>query len=679
MDTPGSAANVLTEDLFRELDDTFSSLQSRTDLVGLILFSAKPKIFVAGADLRRIQRTLDWPDDQIMEFCEAGRAVMARLSQTAFPTVAAIHGASLGGGLEVALWCDFRIATDDARTVLGLPEVKLGLIPGWAGTVRLPRMIGLGSALDLITTGRPISAKRAAELGFIDRLSTVERITADSIELIDREQAIHAYRDRRRELLGPARDRGDAVSLRAKYMAAIAANVEIHSFACEVALDHMLESAEMSHDEACRSESRAMARVYGSEPSHGLLNNFFLTEHNKKSPGFVDVRAEGRRVSRVGIVGAGQMGGNIARACLRFANSVKVLDVVSERAAAIVDTLRVEFPEANISAAVDYRDFHDCDLVLESIVESEVEKKAVLQRLEQAVSREAVLASNTSSISIERLGESLAGRDRFCGIHFCHPQLMALVEVVRAAETCEETVATAISWVRNLGKTPVAVKDRPGFVVNRLLAAMLDRAFGLYLEGYAIPQIDGAVREFGFRGGPFEIVDVIGADVCMLAGRTMWEGRVNAVSLNPILPRMVKHGWLGRKSKRGFYFYEFPDGQQIWSADVDNLLASYRAPDARPRFSDEQIAHSILSAVVLEASYILDDGCVADYRDIDLCIINGISFPAYRGGILLWADRFGIGKVIETLKGLSKADPRWAPNAKLLGMQERVERFYHVD
>jgi 3-hydroxyacyl-CoA dehydrogenase len=356
-----------------------------------------------------------------------------------------------------------------------------------------------------------------------------------------------------------------------------------------------------------------------------------------------------------------------------------VLDVVSDRATALVDKLRVDFPEAKISAAVDYHEFHDCDLVLETIVESEVDKKAVLQRLEQAVNREAVLASNTSSISIERLGESLAGRERFCGIHFCHPQLMALVEVVRAKETRAQTVATAISWVRNLGKMPVVVKDGPGFVVNRLLAAMLDRAFGLYLEGHAIPRIDGAMREFGFRGGPFEIVDVIGADVCMLAGRTMWEGRVNAVSLNPILPRMVKQGWFGRKSNRGFYFYELPDGQRKWSADVDNLLASYRAPDARSQFSDEQIAHSILSAVVLEASYILDDGCVADYRDIDLCIISGISFPAHRGGILFWADRFGIAKVIEILTGLSKVDPRWAPNARLLGMQERGERFYHVD
>ena len=325
MDTPGSSANVLTEDLFAELDATFAQLQERTDLTGVVLYSAKPKIFVAGADLKRIWRTLDWPDEKIVEFCKDGQNVMARLSQMNCPTVAAIHGACLGGGLEITLWCDYRIATNDRRTILGLPEVKLGLIPGWAGTVRLPRLAGLEPSLEMVTSGQPVAAEAAKEMGFVDQLSTPESLVDDAVSFIQSKSESDEFKQRRDRMQGGV-DTSETKILVDTYTQSIEANSEIFPFAPKVVLEHMTNSASKSHDEACRSESLAFAKVYGSDPSYGLLNCFFLSDHNKKNPGLVDTSLETKKIASVGIVGAGLMGSSIAGICASRGISVKLMD-----------------------------------------------------------------------------------------------------------------------------------------------------------------------------------------------------------------------------------------------------------------------------------------------------------------------------------------------------------------
>lgn len=672
MDMPGSSANVLTVDLFAQLDTTFAELQARDDLCGLILISAKPSIFVAGADLKRIVATLDWSDENIIRFCEDGRAVMKRLSEMPFPTVAAIHGACVGGGLELAMWCDRRIASDDRKTNLGLPEVKLGLVPGWAGTVRLPRLTNLDAAVDLVTSGRNAKPNEALEIGLVSAVVAKEELVDAASKLIEELRDSQQYFDDRKAIQGAVADSGSIESIRKTHGPAIDANETIFPYACHLVMEHMLETSSMSHELACHGESLAMAKVYGSEPSYGLLNNFFLGDHNRKQPGLVDIKLADKSIRRVGIVGSGLMGRSIAEICLKRKCDVVLFDADETVLGKAIEYLAAVGSEAKLVQATGYNDFGDCDLVIESVVEVEDVKKSVLQRIENAVSQDAIIATNTSAIALSKLAVALDHPERFCGIHFCHPGLMQLVEVVKGASSDDIAVANAASWVRGLRKMPVVVADQAGFVVNRMLAAMLDQSFRLFSNGHKIEAIDAAMREFGFKGGPFEIVDVVGAEICMYAGRQMWDAGKQCVTMTPVLPRMVKKGWLGRKSGQGFYRYQTADGERIWDSKIDDLLASY--VDVTDQGSD--IAQSICAVMVLEASRLLDEKIVADPRDIDLCVINGFSFPDHVGGILFWSDRLGISKVNKILGQLAIRDEKLAPTARMKKMESSQGTFY---
>lgn len=675
LDAPGTSANVLTVDLFAELDQIFADLLPRADLKGLVLYSAKRSIFVAGADLKRIADTLDWPDERIVQFCEDGRAVMRKLSQMPFPTVAAIHGACVGGGLELTLWCDYRIASSDRKTRLGLPEVNLGLVPGWAGTVRLPRIADYERAVELIATAQSVSANDAAEIGFVDHVVAQNDLLSTANHLILGVQKSE-IQQRRERVLGPVTKQFNPAIIGERVAAQIEANRDrIYPAAPRIVLEHMLASASLDHDAACDGESLAMAKVYGSGPSYGLINHFFLSDHNRKHPGVVVGDADPRELNRIGIVGAGLMGTSIAEICLKQGCSVVMTDASADAISRATGTLQGAANGDSLTTTTDYSDFSDCDLVIESVVEVADIKRSVLSHIESAVSDRTLIATNTSAIPLEQLSTKLIRPENFCGVHFCHPQLMQLVEVVAAENSSAQTVNSATSWIRRLRKLPVVVRDHAGFVVNRLLAAMLDQSLRLQSMGYSLEQIDDSMRCFGFRGGPFEIVDVIGADVCVLAGREMLQGGVDCVTVSPVLPRMVKLGWLGRKKGAGFYQYD-DAGQRNTHADAERELGSYVVAEDSLNFEGDQIAESICSVMVLEAARILEQQIVASHKDIDICVIHGFAFPAHVGGILFWADRVGLGHVNDMLHRLSELDSKLAPTELMVEQEKNGGTFY---
>jgi 3-hydroxyacyl-CoA dehydrogenase/enoyl-CoA hydratase/3-hydroxybutyryl-CoA epimerase/3-hydroxyacyl-CoA dehydrogenase/enoyl-CoA hydratase/3-hydroxybutyryl-CoA epimerase/enoyl-CoA isomerase len=706
LDMPDRGANILTQTLFAELDQSLAELTERTDLQGLIVYSAKPSIFIAGADLNAINDSLDWPDSEIIKFCNKGRAVMARLSRAPFVTVAAIHGACVGGGLELTLWCDCRIATDDRRTQLGLPEVKLGLVPGWAGTARLPRMIGFEPAAELLLSGRSVSAAQAKDLGFVDQVCKQEDLLTAAAQLIQRVRASESFIHHRRAIMGPVsrlnrdtplplpyaagsqRKNGDdpEVILAPELAAAverlgetILKQTEIYPYAPTVLLEHLARTCHTPQSEAWKSESLAMAQVWGSPANRGLLNHFFLLDRNKKQPGLVDTSIKSPAVTRVGIVGAGLMGRAIAENCVARGLNVSIYDADIERAKQVVDSVSAAANKSSKAAGTierikDWSDLRQAQWIIESVVETESVKKSVLKQIEQSVEDSVLIASNTSAIPISQLAKVLVKPERFCGIHFCHPELMALVEVPCGDQSSEATIAAAVALVRQLGKLPVAMNDGPGFVVNRLLAAMINQSMQLLLEGHTVELIDEAMRDFGFLGGPFEIIDTIGVDTCIYAGRTMWEAGLSCVTLSPILPKLMKLGRLGRKTGVGIYRYASQAASERGQFDPEfaRIVAPYQvratrvagAADDPARLrghgssisknaadlkssldrSPEKISRQIVSAMVLEATRILDEEIVGDLRDIELCVIQGLSFPQHRGGLFFWSDATGLSE-----------------------------------
>lgn len=425
----------------------------------------------------------------------------------------------------------------------------------------------------------------------------------------------------------------------------------------------------------------------------GLANSQAIVDRNRQHPGLVDLRLPASPpIASLAIVGSGLMGRSIAQIAADSGIHVSLIDP-SESARQIAQA-QFESSEG-VVVTNDYAEISTADLVIEAVVETLPVKQTVHQKIEAAVSRQCMIASNSSSIPVDGMKGHFRYPDRFCGIHFCHPEVMSLVEVIGGEQTSPETVAAAVRFVQQLGKMPIAIADGAGFVVNRLLAAMLNQALRLFSDGYRVQDVDAAMRAFGFQAGPFEIIDIIGADTCMYAGRTMWEHRLQCVSLLPVMPRLVKQGRLGRKSGKGFYQYPDPRGDAIVDPDLDPLLAAYQKArpekqastgpttqspgDCEPTPAEDdviEIALQILAPVVLEASRILEQSIVADLRDIDLAFTHGLSFPAERGGLLHWADEVGVDAIVSVLERLQAVDPRMQATTTLLSMRESGGTFY---
>ena len=631
----------LGDAMLEEIDRAMETLASQTGLAGVIVRSAGRPSFAQAWEIDKLQERFDWDDQQIVRYSQRGRAVLARLSRCPFPTVALIENDCLGAALELTLWTDYRLAV--AEVSVGLPQVAIGLTPGWGGTSLLPRIVGLEAATDLITSGRSIDAQEALDIELIDEVCDAEVIVERASALLDRVGVSKVFVKKRKMLTGPAPGitpetwQEIAEPVAKKFGQRIVGSEDVFPYAPTVALEHLTRTCASPIKVAWQSESTALAQVWGSPANRGLTHYQSALQHNAAQPGLVDLSLSATSIATVGIVGAGLMGGSIAKICYAAGLSVWLLDADGDLAASVVNQIDADVATSTgrIQFAKTYDQFADCDLVLESVVETLDVKKIVLQRIESAVSADAIIATNTSAIPIEKLAANLEQPRRFCGIHFCHPELMALVEVVCGPATSPETVCSAVGFVQAIKKIPIAMRDSPGFVVNRLLAALLNASLDLFVGGVEIQQIDTAMREFGFLGGPFEIIDVIGVDTCMYAGRTMWEAGVECVSLSPILPKLMKNKRLGRKSGAGFYVYPDGDKVPVWDPTVGDLIDGYRS-ETSSEFDEAEIQQQILNAVAAEANLILDKQIVGSRYDIDLCIVNGFSFPKYRGGILHW-------------------------------------------
>jgi 3-hydroxyacyl-CoA dehydrogenase/enoyl-CoA hydratase/3-hydroxybutyryl-CoA epimerase/3-hydroxyacyl-CoA dehydrogenase/enoyl-CoA hydratase/3-hydroxybutyryl-CoA epimerase/enoyl-CoA isomerase len=691
-DLPGKGANILSTGVLQELAGHFDVLASRKDLAGLVIKSGKPGMFIAGADLREFAVSLHAPKNDVVALCRRGQQLFQRLSQVPIVTVAAIDGICVGGGAELAVWCDRRVMSDNPKSEIGFPEVKLGLYPGWGGTVRAPRIVGMANAIEMITSGEPVESQSAYKMSLASDVVPAERLQAAAINLIRAEQASGAFRrDRDRWAQPMAVNQTELVFLGATASAVIQQETKGQYPAPAAALELMLETCQLPAEQALQREAEGMAELFGSPINAALINVFFLTDRNKRDTGLDKSGVAPRAVKSVGVIGSGIMGSGIAAATLRSEVAVAITDAnadalakgakqVLEEAAYNRKTKGPELAKTLklaplLLASHREEEIAACDLVIEAIIEKEEAKKQLFARLEPLLKPEAILASNTSTIPITRLAEGLKRPERFCGIHFFNPvRRMKLVEVIRGAKTSDETVATAVAYAKRIGKMPIVINDGPGFLVNRLLFPYMNEALELLIEGASLKDIDRTATSFGMPMGPITLSDLVGLDTALYAGSVMQQAFPSRFVSSPLLSAMVKDGRLGQKSGRGFFSYQNKRGKAEDDPAMEKLLAEHRR--SQRKISRDELTSRLFLPMLVEATRMLEEKIVRDVRDVDLGLIFGIGFPPFRGGLLFWADTLGAAKIVEMLKPLEPLGERFKPTPLLLEMAAKDSKFY---
>ena len=686
---PGHAHNVLTAEVLEDLAAALDTVDAGPAPMALIVQSLREGSFFAGADMARLERLHATPAEAIEGLCHAGRGVFARLSARPWPSVAVIDGVCLGGGLELALACDLRVATDARHTQLGCPEVKLGLLPGWGGTVRLTRLVGPGPAVELLAAGESVDGATAARLGLVDACVPAERAFESACRLAGIAAARQDHVERRRRQAAPVPlDADERDFLAATSAAVILGRGAGHYPAPLAILQTVLDGAAADADGAAAVESRAFARLAGTEVSRQLIRVFRLGEWNRRDSGLdqLGLATAPRERLRPAVIGAGIMGAGIAASHLRAGFDVALVDVhpdtlarsvtgildeaAWDRAAKRTDPARAAALAGRLHTATRMAAIADRDLVIESVLERADVKRQVLADIERTVGPDAVIATNTSTNPIAKLAEPLADPARFCGIHFFNPvRRMTLVEVIRGPATSDATVAIAVAHVKRLGKCPIVVRDSPGFLVNRVLMPYLHESVELLREGIDAQRIDRVARAFGMPMGPLELYDMIGLDTAFYAGLVLSAAYGDRIEASPLIPALVKSGRLGRKSGAGFYQYR-EGGQRARVDRADAGVAALARPYALPArgTDDAAIADRLLLPMLLEALRVLDEGIVRDGRDIDLAVIHALGFPAFRGGLLAWGDTLGAAEVVRRLEPLHDLGPRMLPTERLLAM-----------
>ncbi|MFM7207967.1 MAG: 3-hydroxyacyl-CoA dehydrogenase NAD-binding domain-containing protein [Planctomycetaceae bacterium] len=682
---PGHRHNVITRQVLEDLAAALDSL-SQERVRGLIVQSGNPGSFFAGADLARLEDLRSLPAGEVEVLCDRGKAVLARLA-AGIPTVAVVDGVCLGGGLELALACDLRVATTARHTSLGLPEVKLGLLPGWGGTVRLPRLIGPGPAVELAATGESLDGAAALRVGLVDACVPPEQAVETARRLLAMHDGDGRRAARRQRQAEPvAVDRSEREFLEATAAAAILARTGGHQPAPTAILRTILAGVDMDAASASRIESQAFARLVATPVARNLLRVHAIGERNRRDEG-IDPGRGGSPVpqaSAPAVVGGGIMGAGIVASHLRAGFAVTLVDSSAaalesgvpallreaawDRSAKRTDESRAVDLAGRLRTSTGLAAIAAADIVMESVTERPDLKQQVLAEIERAVGPGTVITTNTSTNPVGRLAAGLSDPSRFCGLHFFNPvRRMKLVEVVRGPATSDETVARAVAHAKRLGKMPVVVNDSPGFLVNRVLMPYLHEAGELLREGVAAERIDRIARAFGMPLGPIELYDMVGLDTAFYAGLVLSAAFGDRIEASPVIPALVKAGALGRKTAAGFYRYAEPGPHgriEGWNDTATATIARYA--HAARESSDRVVADRLFLPMLLEALRVLDEGIVRDGRDIDLAVIHALGFPAFRGGVLAWGDSLGAAEIVRRLGSLADLGPRMRPPERLL-------------
>lgn len=671
-DRPDSSANIFDEPTLDELDAHLAQIEKDRTIKSLTIASAKDSIFIAGADINTLSTATE---SDVAAFIDKGQRVFDRLAALSIPTVALIHGTALGGGLEVALACDWRIASNDRATKLGLPETMLGILPAWGGSTRLPNLIGLPAALNMILKGSSVNAGKAKKLGLVDGVAPRERLTAFAQKLI-------AKGSPKRKKHWATNNPLVAPIIRKKVTKDVTSKTRGHYPAQVAAINVVCDAVGTSADNSLENERRAALELSKHDVTRNLMRIFSLTESAKRAR-VGDAKASD--VQKVCVVGAGVMGSGIAHWLSTRGIKVLLQDISPDaigRGMQTMEKLRSGMVKRRLmtkAEALKCRDrihttatpapLHAYDMVIEAAVENLEIKKKIFTDLVSRTRPDTILASNTSALPVTELAahDGITNPERVVGLHFFNPvHRMKLVEVVVAPNTSDEVSNTCLRLVQKIGKLPVLVQDSPGFVVNRVLMPYLIEAGELFEAGADPEELDNAMLDFGMPMGPIRLLDEVGLDVSRHVAQTMSTAFPDRFAVPAVLDQMIEAKQLGKKTGAGFYTHK---GKKS-SPNPDALQR--RKGSGAESMDRKAIADRLALLMVNESYRCLEDGVTEDPNSIDFAMIMGAGFAPFRGGPIHYAKSRGLKEIVETLKKLdadSKGD-RFQPSSALIKASE---------
>lgn len=685
--------NIFNESVMQDLDELIREVESDASVSAVVFRSGKESGFLAGADLHAIRDLKT--DAEVQQILSAGQQLFDRIEQMRIPTVAVINGVCLGGGLEFVLSCKHRIVIDDPRTRLGLPEVELGLLPGWGGTQRLPRRVGLSAALPMLLTGKKVSAREACRIGLADAICKLEDVNATVIRVLGwdhdsvQEVGILSGSSARtvrvtgwpRRLMNWLQDHtpvGRWLVLNAAHRS-IAGKVSQYP-ALRSILKAVSTGLGHNNNRGFLVEQEEFAKLIKTETHHSLLGLFFQRERAGKMDTWVgSLSSKPRPIKKIGVIGGGVMGIGIVQTAAMQGFDVVLKEVNAELLDVGLCHIRELFDESvrkqvlsasdaatrfgAIKATTDWAAFADVDLAIEAVTERLDIKQAVFRDMERHCPAHAILASNTSALPIRAIAESTRDPRRVVGLHFFNPvHRMQLVEIVKTDLTRNEDVGSLVDFVKRFGKTPIVTADSPGFVVNRILFPYLDEAVRLHCEGVAIADIDKALKRFGMPMGPIELLDQVGIDVAAHVANSLEGFSHDPSPTADKLSEMAAQGHLGRKSGHGFYLY--PKGSKGRGYSVKPVASGVR-------ITDEDIRDRILLRLVNEAAKCLRENVVPESWMVDLAMVLGTGFAPHFGGPLRMCELMGYGETVEKMEYFTKTvGQRFAPSPWLIAQIE---------
>lgn len=710
-DLPGEKVNKFSREVMEEFEKLVTTLEGMSGQIeALIVVSPKPGIFIAGADIKMIQAAKT--EDEATKLSAMGQALLNRWEDLPFATIVAINGAALGGGCEFSLASSAIAMSSDKSAKIGLPEVMLGVIPGMGGCVRLPAKVGIANALDMILASKQLDGERAFKSGLADVMIPKENFQTEVEQWVVKNLKSLLKRQRlgrepklggaggavgkilegtpfgRAVIYSKARD-GVMKQTKGKYPAALEAVRVLKANGVTYGKPLRGKARERAMDR----EAKGFGKCAATDVSKNLIRIFFMTEDVKKSNGLPSGTSTKPIKVRVGgVLGAGIMGGGIAQLFADRGIQARMKDITTQALATGVDsaarifkkkverrrmTKREYAQKMNLIApTLDFTGFEATDLVVEAVVEKMEIKKTVLKELEGHVRADAVIATNTSSLSVSEMQTALSKPERFVGMHFFNPvHRMPLVEVIRGQKSNDQAIASTYQLCKDLGKTPIVVKDAPGFLVNRLLLPYLNEAAFILGEGVPMEEIDRALEDFGMPMGPIELLDEVGLDTAEKVAHVLEDAFKDRVQANPQSGALVKGGRLGKKNGKGFYTYEGKGGRR---GTVDNEVYSLLGVKTKPgSMKAQDIVERCVFTMINEASLCLEEKVADKAADVDLGMIMGTGFPPFRGGLLRYADSVGAKYIIDRLKSWeAEKGLRFKQAAPLVRMAERGEKFH---